>query len=90
MDSGGYPCGSADQLRIWDASDEDVAKQIGRRRQRDYLPAVTAGVTLWGIYGVSLGDLVIIGANVVTLATLIVALTLYYWTRIAMARDDLA
>ena len=45
---------------------------------------------MWGIYGVSLGDLVIIGANVVTLATLIVALTIYYRTRIATARDDLA
>ena len=38
----------------------------------------TAGVTLWAIYGYSRQDPIIISANVVALATLIVALTLYY------------
>ena len=38
----------------------------------------TAGVILWAIYGMSRGDPVIIGANIVSLATLVVGLTLYY------------
>ena len=38
----------------------------------------TAGVTLWAIYGYSRQDPIIISANVVALATLIIALTLYY------------
>jgi MtN3 and saliva related transmembrane protein len=38
----------------------------------------TAGVTLWAIYGVSRGDPVIIGANVVTFVTLSIGLMLFY------------
>ena len=38
----------------------------------------TAGVTLWAIYGYSRQDPIVMGANVVALATLIVALILYY------------
>ena len=38
----------------------------------------TAGVTLWAIYGYSREDPIVMGANVVALATLIISLTLYY------------
>ena len=38
----------------------------------------SVGVSLWAIYGYAIGDPVVIGANIVSLATLIVALTLYY------------
>jgi MtN3 and saliva related transmembrane protein len=41
----------------------------------------TAGVFLWAIYGYAIGDPVVIGANVVSLATLIVALIFYYHYR---------
>ncbi len=36
------------------------------------------GVTFWAVYGFYLGDWVIILANIVTFATLIIALALYY------------
>jgi MtN3 and saliva related transmembrane protein len=38
----------------------------------------TAGVSLWAIYGYAIRDMVIIGANLVSLATLLLALALYY------------
>jgi MtN3 and saliva related transmembrane protein len=44
----------------------------------------TAGVFLWAIYGYAIGDPVVIGANVVSLATLVVALGLYYHYRRTM------
>ncbi len=37
-----------------------------------------AGCSLWLIYGISLHDPVIIGANIIGVATLIIALILYY------------
>jgi MtN3 and saliva related transmembrane protein len=36
-----------------------------------------AGVTLWMLYGVHLKDFIIIGANAVSLATLLIALGFY-------------
>ena len=41
----------------------------------------SAGVTLWALYGIHLGDLIIIVANTVTLITLAVAVVLYYRNR---------
>ncbi|MDD1706514.1 MAG: hypothetical protein LUQ12_05685 [Methanoregulaceae archaeon] len=38
----------------------------------------TLGVTLWAAYGCSIRDPVVIGANIVSLATLVVALGLYF------------
>ena len=38
----------------------------------------TAGVTLWAIYGYSREDFIVMSANVIALATLVMALTLYY------------
>ncbi len=38
----------------------------------------TAGVSLWALYGYAIEDPVVIGANLVSLATLVVALILYY------------
>jgi len=38
----------------------------------------SAGVFLWTLYGIYLGDLILITANIVTFITLIVAITLYY------------
>lgn len=38
----------------------------------------TAGVSLWAVYGWTVGDSVVIGANIVTLATLLVALGLWF------------
>ena len=38
-----------------------------------------AGVSLWTMFGVHLGDPVIIAANAVMLAILIIALSLYVW-----------
>ena len=35
------------------------------------------GVTLWMLYGIHLGDYIIIGANAISLATLLVTLALY-------------
>lgn len=36
------------------------------------------GCALWLVYGISLQDAVIIGANTIAIATLIIGLTLYY------------
>jgi MtN3 and saliva related transmembrane protein len=36
-----------------------------------------AGVTLWMLYGIHLRDFIIIGANAVSLATLLIALVFY-------------
>jgi MtN3 and saliva related transmembrane protein len=38
----------------------------------------TLGVTLWAVYGFSISDPILIGANIVSLTTLVVALVLYY------------
>jgi MtN3 and saliva related transmembrane protein len=40
-----------------------------------------AGVALWAVYGYAIGDLVIIGANLVSFITLVAALLLYYHYR---------
>ena len=36
------------------------------------------GVIIWGIYGLHLGDVIIVTANVVSLLILIAAMTLYF------------
>jgi MtN3 and saliva related transmembrane protein len=41
----------------------------------------SVGVFLWAIYGFAIGDPVVIGANIISLATLVVALVLYYHYR---------
>jgi MtN3 and saliva related transmembrane protein len=41
----------------------------------------TAGVSLWAIYGYAIEDPVIVGANLVSLVTLVAALMLYYHYR---------
>ena len=41
----------------------------------------SAGVFLWAIYGYAIGDPVVIGANIISLATLVVAIVLYYHYR---------
>jgi MtN3 and saliva related transmembrane protein len=46
----------------------------------------TVGVTLWAVYGFAIEDGVVLGANVISLLTLIVALFLYYHYR-AMGND---
>lgn len=38
----------------------------------------TLGVTLWAVYGCSISDPIVIGANIVSLSTLVVALGLYF------------
>ena len=38
----------------------------------------TLGVTLWAVYGFSVSDPILIGANIVSLLTLVVALGLYF------------
>jgi MtN3 and saliva related transmembrane protein len=38
----------------------------------------TLGVTLWAVYGFSISDPILIGANIVSLLTLVVALGLYF------------
>lgn len=39
---------------------------------------LSLGVTLWTVYGIARGDPIIITANTVTLATLIITLFLYF------------
>jgi MtN3 and saliva related transmembrane protein len=41
----------------------------------------TAGVSLWTVYGYAIGDPVVIVANIVSLATLVIALCMYYHYR---------
>jgi MtN3 and saliva related transmembrane protein len=48
----------------------------------------TMGVTLWAVYGFSISDPILIGANIVSLSTLVVALGLYFhYQRINPAAD---
>ena len=47
----------------------------------------TAGVSLWAIYGLSRGDLVLIIANLLTLATLVIGLGLFYRFRTIRAKE---
>ena len=42
------------------------------------LAQFSVGVVIWGIYGLHLGDVVIVTANVVSLVILIGAMTLYF------------
>lgn len=41
----------------------------------------SAGVILWTLYGIHLGDSIIIAANVITFITLVVAIIFYYRNR---------
>lgn len=41
----------------------------------------TAGVSLWAVYGYGIRDPIVLGANLVSLATLLAALALYYHYR---------
>ncbi len=38
----------------------------------------SAGVILWTLYGIHLGDVIIIAANITSFATLVVAIAMYY------------
>ncbi len=49
----------------------------------------TLGVALWAVYGFFVNDLIVVGANVVSLSTLIVALVLYYHYRGIPQRTDI-
>jgi MtN3 and saliva related transmembrane protein len=42
------------------------------------LAQFSAGVTLWMLYGIHLQDFIVIGANAISLATLLIALGLYW------------
>lgn len=41
----------------------------------------STGVILWALYGIHLGDFIIITANVITFITLVVAIIFYYRNR---------
>jgi MtN3 and saliva related transmembrane protein len=47
----------------------------------------TIGVTLWAVYGVAIQDVVVIGANIISLMTLIVALLFYFHYRATGSRQ---
>jgi len=57
-------------------------KSVGDVSKETFLQFIT-GVSLWALYGVFQRDPVLIGANLVTLATLVIGLTLFYRFRIA-------
>ncbi len=38
----------------------------------------SAGVTFWTLYGIHLGDVIIIAANAITFITLVIAIAFYY------------
>jgi MtN3 and saliva related transmembrane protein len=42
------------------------------------LAQFSAGATLWMLYGIHLQDFIVIGANAISLATLLIALGLYW------------
>ncbi|MDD5255293.1 MAG: SemiSWEET family transporter [Candidatus Omnitrophica bacterium] len=59
-----------------------IYKIVKTRSARDVsfmtLLQLTLGVSLWIAYGVHLKDAIIIGANVITLVSLLITLGLYY------------
>jgi MtN3 and saliva related transmembrane protein len=62
-------------------------RKMWRRRSAKDVSNVTIfqmglGCILWLIYGISLTDFVIIGANVVALITLVIGVVLYYRYRV--------
>ena len=63
-----------------------VRKMWQRRSVRDVsnitIFQMTAGNTLWLAYGIGRRDAVIIGANIIAIAILIIALALYYRFRV--------
>lgn len=50
----------------------------------------TLGVTLWAVYGFSVSDPILIGANIVSLLTLVVALGLYFHYKGIRSVPDIA
>ena len=50
----------------------------------------TLGVALWAAYGFFINDLIVVGANLVSLSTLIVALGLYFHYRGTLQRTDIS
>jgi uncharacterized protein with PQ loop repeat len=48
------------------------------------------GVTLWAVYGFSISDPILIGANIVSLLTLLVALGLYFHYKDIPRAPDIA
>jgi MtN3 and saliva related transmembrane protein len=46
----------------------------------------TAGVSLWAVYGYAIQDAVVTGANIISLLTLLAALSLYYHYRTSGSR----
>ena len=57
--------------------------KMWRRRSADdislaALVQFTVGVSCWILYGLYLGDAVVIGANIVTLSTVLIALTMFF------------
>jgi MtN3 and saliva related transmembrane protein len=47
----------------------------------------TIGVSLWAVYGFAIRDVVVIGANIISLITLVVALLLYFHYRTMRKRE---
>lgn len=50
----------------------------------------TFGVTLWALYGYSASDPILIVANIISLATLVVALGLYFHYRQIPRHDEIS
>ncbi|MCZ7357527.1 MAG: SemiSWEET family transporter [Candidatus Methanoperedens sp.] len=60
-----------------------IIKMHRTKSARDVSPATLyqfcAGVVLWTLYGIHLGDIIIIAANAVSFMTLVVAIVLYHY-----------
>lgn len=62
-----------------------ILKMVRTRSVDDVSPLTfvqfMAGVSLWALYGVHIGDVIVLLANIVTFGTLVVAVSLYFYLR---------
>ncbi|MDH7510653.1 MAG: SemiSWEET family transporter [Methanolinea sp.] len=62
-----------------------IHKMVRTRSVDDVSPLTfvqfMAGVSLWTLYGAHIGDMIVLLANIVTLGTLVVAVSLHFYLR---------
>ncbi|MDO8491084.1 MAG: SemiSWEET family transporter [Dehalococcoidia bacterium] len=69
-----------------------IVKMVQTRTVKDIslltLVQFSVGVTLWAAYGLHRADMVIVGANVVSLVIFIVAIVVYSWLKRRPKSDE--
>jgi MtN3 and saliva related transmembrane protein len=68
-----------------------IQKMVRTRSVDDISPLTfvqfMAGVSLWALYGIHIGDVIVLLANIVTFGTLVIAISLYIYLRSSKEGD---